>query len=252
MIDQNYIELMMLSDDSYYADREFLSNSALKMLRESPTKFDLWRKKLWSQPDTSAFALGKAVHTMFLEKKDTAVLCDIRRDMRTQAYRDLVDDNYGKNLLTKSEYKDYEGMVNKLESIEEVGNLFSEGVAEFATVGEVFGLNFKGKADWLIDNWSGKHLIDLKTSAKPLDEFYRSAKYLLYNQQAYLYSRLFGADTFTFVVVEKTYPYEVGVFECSEEFLTSGELELMKSVDMYRELFINNEFTPTSARSYIL
>jgi len=252
MITEDYKTLMMLSDENYYADRQFLSNSSLKMLRESPTKFDQWRKGIYRQPDTSAFALGKAVHSMFLEGVDTAVLCEIRRDKRTQEYRDLLDASYGKNLLTASEYKDYEGMVKKLQSIEEVNNLIDGGVPELAGFANLYGLDFKAKADMIIETEDLKYLVDLKTSAKPLDEFYRSARYLLYNQQAYLYQQIFGIDHFIFVVVEKSYPYEVGIFECSDEFLTSGRLELEKSVEMYKELFINNEYNPNSARGYTL
>ena len=42
-------------DEVYYADREYLSNSSLKLMKESPTKFSLWHKGKWLQPNTSAF-----------------------------------------------------------------------------------------------------------------------------------------------------------------------------------------------------
>ena len=249
---------MLLSDDSYYADRYYMSNSALKLMRESPTKFHLWRKGLWSQPDTSAYSLGKAVHSMYLEGKDTAVLCDIRRDKRTQAYRDLLDESYGMNLLSGSEYKDYEGMMAKLNSIEELKSLMSFdepefGTSELAGFKEVQGVNFKGKADRIIKyNEDSRYIVDLKTTAKSLEDFRSSAKWLLYNQQAALYSEIFDADFFVFLVIEKTYPYEVGVFECSQEFLDRGKQELSKSIEMYKELFINEEYNPYSPRTFVL
>ena len=56
-------------DEVYYADREYLSNSSLKLLKESPTKFDLLRKDKWKQPSTSAFDVGRALHARFLEGK---------------------------------------------------------------------------------------------------------------------------------------------------------------------------------------
>ena len=53
-------------DEVYYADREYLSNSSLKLMKESPTKFNLWHKGKWSQPNTSAFDVGRALHARFL------------------------------------------------------------------------------------------------------------------------------------------------------------------------------------------
>ena len=60
-------------DEIYYADREFLSNSSLKLLAESPTKFDLWRKSKWKQAGNAAFDVGHALHARFLEDKVTYV-----------------------------------------------------------------------------------------------------------------------------------------------------------------------------------
>ena len=254
----DYQESLLISDEMYYADRKYMSNSALRLMRESPTKFDLWRKGLWSQPDTSAFSLGKAVHSAFLEGKDTAKLCDIRRDKRTQAYRDLLDESFGMNLLTASEYKDYQGMVAKLESIEELKSLMSfdhpdSGVSELAGFKEVQGIQFKAKADRIVYlDKESKYIVDLKTTAKSLEDFRSSARWLLYNQQAALYTEIFNADFFVFVVVEKTYPYDVGVFECSAEFMQRGQEELTKSIEMYKELFINEEYNPYSPRTFVL
>ena len=58
-------------DEVYYADRDYLSNSSLKLLKESPTKFKLWLDNKWSQANTSAFDVGRALHARFLEDKVT-------------------------------------------------------------------------------------------------------------------------------------------------------------------------------------
>ena len=63
-------------DEAYYADRTYLSNSSLNLLRKSPTKFHLWRQGKWSWPSASYFDVGSALHSMFLEGKDISIKWD--------------------------------------------------------------------------------------------------------------------------------------------------------------------------------
>ena len=81
-----------------------------------------------------------------------------------------------------------------------------------------------------------------------MDDWKRNAPWMLYNQQAYLYSKLFGVDKFYFLVVEKQFPYEVGIFEASDEFMARGEYEFNKSINLYEKLFLNGVFRPYTAR----
>jgi len=109
-------------------------------------------------------------------------------------------------------------------------------------------IKLKGKADALCFDGDTNYLVDLKTTAKSLDDFRKGARWMMYNQQAYLYSKIFGVDEFYFLVVEKEFPYEVGIFKASDEFLHSGEMEFNKSIQMYEELFLNQEFNPYNVR----
>ena len=105
----------------------------------------------------------------------------------------------------------------------------------------------KGKADAVVFNGVDTYLVDLKTYGKTLDEFERSAKFMLYNQQAYIYKTLFGVDDFYFLVQEKVFPYEVGIYKASDKFLYWGGEEFKKSIDKYEQLFLNGNFNPYSA-----
>ena len=69
------------NDEEYYADRSYLSNSSLKLLRESPTKFKLWRENKWSYPNTNFFSIGSAIHALFLEGKETAIVYEDRKSV---------------------------------------------------------------------------------------------------------------------------------------------------------------------------
>ena len=109
-------------------------------------------------------------------------------------------------------------------------------------------LKFKGKADALVFDGDTTYLVDLKTTAKSLEDFKKSARWMMYNQQAYLYSQIFGVDEFYFLVVEKEFPYEVGIFKASDEFLFSGSQQFDTSVKLYEELFLNQEFNPYNVR----
>jgi hypothetical protein len=245
-------EELFQDDTAYYSDRSYLSNSALKLLRESPVKFNLWMNGRWERPDTTAFDLGKAVHASVLEGKDIVVTSTMRRDKRNEAYRLFMDENKDKIILSPSDYSDYVGMTIALRNNEEVQALMLGGRPEVPGTADYRGHKVKGKADWLVDGWEHSYILDLKTTAKSLDEFRKSAKYLLYNQQAALYSHIFQVDTFIFVVVEKSWPYEIGIFKCSFGFMESGVTELNASFDMYEHMFVDGHYQSGYARQFIL
>lgn len=240
------------SDEAYYADKEYLSNSMLKLLRQSPTKFHLMRQGKWSYPSASYFDVGTALHALFLEDTDKTILWNGTR--RGNDYKEFCAENQGKLILPKKDYDTVHGMHDKLRKLTEVEELMGlrfeaevPGIIEHIT-DSFANIKLKGKADALCFDGDTNYLVDLKTTAKSLDEFQRSARWMMYNQQAYLYSRIFGVDDFYFLVVEKEFPYEVGIFKASDDFLRSGQHEFEKSIDLYERLFLNQEFNPYNVR----
>lgn len=235
-------------DEAYYADKEYLSNSMLKLLRQSPTKFHLMRQGKWSYPSASFFDVGTALHALFLEGVDKTILWNGTR--RGNDYKEFKALHTDKLILPKNDYDTVHNMYDKLKKLKEVDKLMGErfeaevpGVMEHMT--ENFTtLKFKGKADALVYNGDTKYLVDLKTTAKSLADFKKSATWMMYNQQAYLYSKIFGVDDFYFLVIEKVFPYEVGIFKASDRFLHSGEVEFETSVSLYEELFLDQKFNP--------
>jgi hypothetical protein len=143
-------------------------------------------------------------------------------------------------------------MSNALRNNDDVQALMLGGRPEVPGTAEYRGHKVKGKADWLVEKWDDSYIVDLKTTAKSLDDFRKSAKFFLYNQQASLYSHIFGVDNFIFVVVEKSWPYEIGIFKCSFGFMESGFTELNASIDTYEDLFIDGNFKSGYARQFIL
>mgnify|MGYP003629923264 CR=1 FL=1 len=239
-------------DEAYYADKEYLSNSMLKLLRQSPTKFYLMRQGKWSYPSASFFDVGTALHALFLEGVDKTLLWNGTR--RGNDYKEFKLAHTDKLILPKKDYDTVHYMYDKLNKLKEVEQLMGEkfkpevpGIMEHTT--ESFAtLKFKGKADALCSSEGRTYLVDLKTTAKSLEDFKKSARWMFYNQQAYLYSRIFGVDDFYFLVIEKEFPYEVGIFKASDEFLHSGGVQFNTSVSLYEELFLNQKFNPYNVR----
>jgi hypothetical protein len=109
---------------------------------------------------------------------------------------------------------------------------------EPATV-ELFGNMWKGKAD--IINHEEKLVIDLKTT-NDIDKFRWSASKYNYDSQAYIYKQLFGYDM-VFVVIDKI-SHQLGLFECSEEFYTTGEQKVTEAVEIYKKFWKDPDFKP--------
>lgn len=237
-------------DEVYYADREYLSNSSLKLMKESPTKFDLWRKGKWSQPSTSAFDVGRALHARFLEDKINYTGWDGAR--RGADYKNFCAENPDTIVLTKNDHHIVEGMYDKLMKVDAVKDIMGlefkpevPGVMEWETEkGNV--IKVKGKADALAWDGVSNYLVDLKTTKDPMHKWKRNAFYN-YAQQAYLYKTIFDVDEFYFLVVQKEFPYEVGIYKAGDGFLARGEKELEDSINLYERLFIDGEFKPFSA-----
>lgn len=230
-------------DTHYYADRDFLSNSSLKLLKESPTKFFLWKNNKWKQPGNAAFDVGHALHSWFLEGNKTHVAYT-KGARRGADYLAFKEENEGKIVLTAKDAAIVDGMYDKLMACPDVKPFLEQGftpevpmVKWYDVDGQEVGV--KGKADALLTNPDfTSTLLDLKTTKDPIDKWARNAKWN-YAQQAYLYSDLFGVKDFAFLVVQKEFPYDVGIFYCSEEFLAFGERQLQESLSLYKSTFLD-------------
>tara|TARA_R110002153_G_scaffold56625_2_gene156344 strand:+ start:704 stop:1462 length:759 start_codon:yes stop_codon:yes gene_type:complete len=237
-------------DEIYYADREYLSNSSLKLMKESPAKFNLWRSGKWSQPNNTAFDVGRALHARFLE--DKVNYTDWNGARRGAEYKEYCAANPDTIVLTKTDFNLVEGMYDKLTKVDAVRDIMGlefkpevPGVMEYHTAnGNV--VKVKGKADALAWDGTETYLVDLKTTKDPMHKFKRNAFYN-YAQQAFLYKTIFNVDKFYFLVVQKEFPFEVGIYEAGSAFLARGEKELEDSINLYEKLFIDGEFKPYSS-----
>lgn len=248
--------LQKFDDDSiYYADREYLSNSSLKLLKESPTKFYLWMNNKWKQKEIPAFQVGRALHARFLEEKDSYIGWDGQR--RGDEYKNFCKENPETIVLTKAEASIVDGMYDKLSKVDAVKNIMGltfrpevPAVMEYETEsGNIVKL--KGKADALAFDGERDYLVDLKTTKDPMSKWKKNAIWN-YAQQAYMYKTMFQVQEFYFLVVQKEFPFDVGIYKVSDQFFEKGRREFIESINLYEKLFINGEYKPYSADLDIL
>ena len=106
-------------------------------------------------------------------------------------------------------------------------------------IGEISGANWKGKAD--IVNHDEKLIIDLKTTAD-INKFRWSASKYNYDNQAYIYQKLFGYEMVFIAIDKKT--NQIGIFDCSPQFLEKGKEKVEQAVEAYNLFYKNSDFDP--------
>ena len=212
----------------YYGDfgKKFLSNSDINALVNNPIEF-----KQPTKP-TAALKIGGYFHTCILEPDKLDKYKIIQSSSRnTKLYKELSE---GDICLLEKEADEIHLMRDKVLSVDLFKDLIQEGKIEYEKPGviDLEGLLWKGKAD--IINHTNQLLVDLKTTSS-INSFHKSAYKFNYDSQAYIYSKMFGYEL-VFIVIDKN-THQLGLFDCSEEFLQSGQLKVSKAVQSYNEFF---------------
>lgn len=222
----------MYNDDFYYGHlgKHALSSSSLKMILKSPKTYRNVTKYGDPSADTPALAQGKLVHWMILEPHKVEQLHFVDASTKnTKIYKEAKA-QYGEVFLSK-EKSQAERVADAVLRNEAALKLLNKAEFEVPAIEMIDGLPFRAKADILQDGV----LIDLKTSAD-LSTFKYSADKYGYDLQAYLYKRMFGANDFKFLVVDKG-SCDIGIFETSEDFIARGEDKFNRAVDNYKYFF---------------
>ena len=242
MEDLKYEEIIeKLRDDSYYYGefgRQFLSNSNIGTLIENP--FDLYKETEITPP----LVLGRYFHTSILEpeKLDSFVIVDAST-RNTKIYKDAAEGS-SEPLLLRSEVENLEKMKEALLINDTCRNLIRpiDYKYEEPNVKMLFDTWFKGKADIL--NYDDNFIVDIKTTSNILN--FRSSAYKYnYDSQAWIYRQLFGMDMLYIAIDKQT--HLIGIFECSEDFYTSGMKKVELALDNY-----NNILKKTEKEQYYL
>ena len=231
-MDNNSIIEKLRDDEHYYGEvgKQFLSNSDIKALIDNPLNF----KK--PSPPNPAFVVGSYFHTCILEPDKLEKFKIVKSKTRnTKEYKEIAGEDI---CLLQHEVDQIELMREKVLEIDLFKDLILDGAVEYEQPGliELEGMQWKGKADIL--NHSSQLIIDLKTTNN-INAFASSAHKFNYDSQAYIYSKMFNMDL-VFVVIDKK-THQLGLFDCSDKFLQSGQNKVALAVQAYNDFFVNGD-----------
>ena len=223
------------NDESYYGSfgKQFLSNSDISTLLKNPLAYGEPSKP------SAAFLVGGYFHTAILEpdklKKYRVIPSSTRN---TKVYKEMSG---GELCLLQHEVDSLELMIDKVLRNKICKDLIRGANVDYEKPGikEIAGRMWKGKAD--IINHDEKLVIDLKTT-NDIQKFSKSAWLYNYDSQAYIYSSIFGYEL-VFVVVDKN-THQIGLFDCSPEFLERGKDKVERAVEQYSLFFETKGFEP--------
>jgi hypothetical protein len=222
-------------DTNYYGEfgKQFLSNSDISTLLTNPLLLGA------PKPPNPNFVIGSYFHTAILEPDKLNKFKIIKSTTRnTNVYKELSG---GEICLLAHEVDQLELMKDKMMNNKVCHSLIKGFDVQYEApqITEIFGAMWKGKAD--IVNHDEGLIIDLKTTSD-LSGFPYSAKKYNYDSQAYIYQKLFGYNM-VFMAIDKQ-THQIGIFDCSESFLRSGEDKVRRAVEAYELFYKTEDFDP--------
>lgn len=195
--------------------------SSLKLMADSPLEFHYHRDV--PRADTPHFALGRACHCLILEPDEFAGrfgVYDAAFDKRHKAFQEWLAENPGKTPLKQKAWDDAHYAAEAVRKHPEASAVLRGGRYEetITWTDEATGVACKARLDYVCPTG----LRELKTTTDIREEaFSKDATNMLYYGQLAWYdngaraSRAIGADAELplVIAIEKTAPYDVGVYE---------------------------------------
>ena len=218
-------------DKEYYGGigKNYLSNSDIGALLSNPKEYGVQKE------DNVNFAKGRLFHHLILEPEKVQDWNAVDVSSRnTKKYKEILEESSEPFLLLQKEYDEITKLAKIMTSnLDFYDMIYADGNEfEVPAVGQIMGLDWKGKAD--IINHESDVIIDIKTSSD-MDKFMYSAKTYNYDSQAYIYQRLFGKQM-VFFVIDKSNG-KLGIFECSADFIESGQRKVEESMEIFHKFF---------------
>lgn len=232
-----------------YRSAEGISRSQLAILiNKTPFHFK-YAKEAEKDFDSPALIFGRAAHKIILEpdtfEKEFVIAPYV--DRRTKVGRDIWDafteDNKGKDIITEEDSDKLVDMLNAFRQNELACKLIHGGTFETSWfwTDEETGEKCKVRPDCLNNVDGVNYIIDYKTTDSCEDgHFERSVKKYNYKLQAGMYREGMFQNTFedfqfVFIAQEKTAPYAVRVYFCTDEFMNEGYDQFRYAINLYHD-----------------
>ncbi|MEW6894489.1 PD-(D/E)XK nuclease-like domain-containing protein [Trueperella pyogenes] len=231
-----------------------LSSTEAKRLLESPATYQWY--KTHPQPPSRAFDIGHIVHSMVLGVgldvvtypeevlgKGGATTTMAAKQFAAEARKN------GQIPVKTSELEVPSLMAEAVLNHPTARKYFENGVPELSIYTKDDGVWMRGRIDWIHHTLETPVLIDLKTTAATPtpDSFTRTVANFHYALQREWYRHIWYEITgewapFMHVVVSKTPPYLVGVFEFDSEFELIGKTQMRRALTTYRACMERDEW----------
>lgn len=230
-----------------YRNHDGVSRSELfTLLNQTPLHFK-YKKEHPSEP-TNALIFGAAAHKYILEEDDffnefaVAPVVDRRTKEGKEIYNRFVCESEGKIVINAEDYGKILEMASAMDENPTAREFLSGEVEQsfFWTDSET-GEACKVRPDCLTTVGGKKYIVDYKTTDSCADgHFERSAKKYGYKFQAGMYREGMFENTFedygfVFVAQEKTAPYAVRIYKCSDAFMDEGYDQFREAIGIYHD-----------------
>lgn len=239
-----------------YRKHEGLSRSELKILLDQTPEHFLYAKNN-PKEDTASLSFGRACHKYILEKSDfynefaVMPVVDRRTKEGKARYEAFLQSCGSKEVISIADLEDIQEMADRIDR-DPFARLFLNEEAKyeqsfFWTDSET-GVKCKVRPDCITEVNGKKYIVDYKTTDSCADgHFERSVRKYGYKFQAGMYREGVFQNTFedygfVFIAQEKTAPYSVRVYICSEDFINEGYDQFREAVGKYAWCEENNCF----------
>lgn len=232
-----------MSNAAYHA-HSAVSSSQLKTILRSPAHFFAEHMSGKEHKQTTAMALGTAVHVLFLEPEvfndEVAIepIVNKRTNVGKEAIAKFLQDNASKTIITEEQYQAAAKAAEAMKRHPMYNMILSGGIREASIFfdDEETGLECRIRPDWHVAPETSEYfpnglIVDIKkTTDARANAFSRSCQNYDYSLLAAMYINGYKAyygdeynPSFLFFAVEEDDPHESIIYYASDEMLFIGE-----------------------------
>ncbi|WP_151824517.1 PD-(D/E)XK nuclease-like domain-containing protein [Acinetobacter bereziniae] len=247
-----------------YHSHPAVSSSQLKTILRSPAHFYAKHIAGCEYKQTSAMAIGTAVHSLFLEPHNFENDCAIepvvnkRTNEGKAKNEEFLLANLNKTIITQQQFESASAMVEAMKKHPMFKMILSGGIREASVFykDDETDLDCRVRFDWHVapnvsEFFPNGLIMDIKKTTDAREsEFARSCQKYGYALSASMYLQgykaYYGSDsnpTFLFFVVEEDSPFESIIYYASDEMIFAGEIKRREAMLKLQQAKSNNEWS---------